>query len=89
MASNMAQAASCKQQGADGAAGGPRADILDAIFLEHPPFLDWVGELRSAGVRARVVGGLAGPIKLERSCHWLQAVADGRFRLDDEAGFRV
>jgi methylenetetrahydrofolate reductase (NADPH) len=132
---------------------GLELTFLTQFFFEHSPFLDWVGELRSAGVRARVVGGLAGPTKLStlikfamrcgagasmrvltarpaaftkllgdhgpesvldglaqarcegasdfagvhlfcfggfiRSCQWLQAVAGGRFLLDDAAGFRV
>jgi methylenetetrahydrofolate reductase (NADPH) len=127
--------------------------LLTQFFFEPSPFLDWVRELRSAGVQARVVGGLAGPTKLGtlvkyamrcgagpsirvltsrpqsftkllgdhgpesvlrglaearcenasdfagvhlfcfggfiRTCQWLQAIADGRFILDDAGGFRV
>ncbi len=43
---------------------GLELTFLTQFFFEHAPFLDWVGELRSAGVQARVVGGLAGPTKL-------------------------
>src|ERR1700722_4997267 len=127
--------------------------LLTQFFFEQGPFLDWVRELRSGGVQARVVGGLAGPTKLSplirfamrcgagasmrvltarpaaftrvlgdhgpesvlsalaqarcdgtgdfagvhlfcfggfvRTCRWLQAIADGRFMLDDTDGFRV
>ncbi len=132
---------------------GLELTLLTQFFFEEAPFLDWVRELRSAGVRARLVGGLAGPTKLGtlikfamrcgagpsmrvlsarpraftkllgdhgpesvlrglaearcgnssdfagvhlfcfggfvRTCQWLQAVADGRFILDDADGFRV
>jgi methylenetetrahydrofolate reductase (NADPH) len=132
---------------------GLELTFLTQFFFEHSPFLDWVRELRSAGVQARVIGGLAGPTKLTtlirfamrcgagasmrvltarpaaftkllgdhgpesvlsglaqarcegvsnfagvhlfcfggfvRTCQWLRAVADGRFTLDDTAGFRV
>jgi methylenetetrahydrofolate reductase (NADPH) len=127
--------------------------LLTQFFFEPGPFLEWVRELRSAGVQARVVGGLAGPTKLTtlikfamrcgagasmrvltarpaaftkllgdhgpesvmsalaqarleessdlagvhlfcfggliRTCRWLQAIADGRFMVDDADGFRV
>jgi methylenetetrahydrofolate reductase (NADPH) len=132
---------------------GLELTLLTQFFFEAAPFLDWVGELRLAGVTARVVGGLAGPTKLGtlikfamrcgagasmrvltarpaaftkllgdhgpesvlaalaqakceaagdfagvhlfcfggfvRTCRWLQAIAEGRFRLDDAEGFRV
>ena len=132
---------------------GLELTLLTQFFFEQGPFLDWVRELRSAGVRARVVGGLAGPTKLStlikfaircgagasmrvltarpgaitkllgdhgpegvlsalaqarceetsdfagvhlfcfggfvRTCRWLQAIADGRFKLDDADGFKV
>jgi methylenetetrahydrofolate reductase (NADPH) len=132
---------------------GLELTLLTQFFFEQAPFLDWVRELRSAGVQARVVGGLAGPTKLRtlikfavrcgagasmrvltsrpaaftkllgdhgpesvlnalaqarceatsdfagvhlfcfggfvRTCRWLQAIADGRFVLDDADGFRV
>jgi methylenetetrahydrofolate reductase (NADPH) len=127
--------------------------LLTQFFFEEQPFLEWVREMRSAGVQARLVGGLAGPTRLGtlikfamrcgagasmrvltarpqaftkllsdhgpetvlsglaqaraemtsdfsgvhlfcfggfvRTCRWLQAVADGRFLLDDADGFRV
>lgn len=132
---------------------GLELTILTQFFFEEAPFLDWVHELRSGGVRARVVAGLAGPTKLStlikfamrcgagasmrvltahpaaitkllgahgpervlsglaqarcagasdfagvhlfcfggfvRTCQWLQVIADGRFMLDEAAGFRV
>jgi methylenetetrahydrofolate reductase (NADPH) len=132
---------------------GLELTLLTQFFFEQGPFLDWVRELRSTGVRARVVGGLAGPTKLStlikfamrcgagasmrvltarpaaftkllgdhgpesvisalaqarldessdfagvhlfcfggfvRTCRWLQAIAEGRFILDDAEGFRV
>ena len=132
---------------------GLELTLVTQFFFEESPFLDWVRELRSAGVQARVVGGLAGPTKLGtlikfamrcgagpsmrvltarpgnftkllgdhgpesvltglagalcqnssdfagvhlfcfggflRTCQWLQAIADGRFVLDDADGFRV
>ena len=132
---------------------GLELTLLTQFFFEDAPFLDWVRELRSAGVRARLVGGLAGPTRLgtlikfamrcgagpsvrvltarpkaftkllgdhgpesvlrglaEARCEnssdfagvhlfcfggfvrtgqWLQAIADGRFMLDDADGFRV
>jgi len=43
---------------------GLELTLLTQFFFEQSPFLDWVRELRSAGVQARVVGGLAGPTKL-------------------------
>jgi methylenetetrahydrofolate reductase (NADPH) len=132
---------------------GLELTLLTQFFFEQAPFLDWVRELRSAGVQARVVGGLAGPTRLStlirfamrcgagasmrvltarpaaftrllgdhgpesvlrglaqarcekssdfagvhlfcfggfvRTCRWLQAIAAGRFILDDVEGFRV
>jgi len=132
---------------------GLELTLLTQFFFEQRPFLDWVRELRSAGVQACVVGGLAGRTKLStlfkfamrcgagasmrvltarpqaftkllgdhgpesvlrglaearcektsdfagvhlfcfggfvRTCRWLQAIADGRFILDDAEGFRV
>lgn len=38
--------------------------LVTQFFFEHAPFLDWVSDLRSHGVRAAVVGGLAGPAGL-------------------------
>jgi methylenetetrahydrofolate reductase (NADPH) len=43
---------------------GLELTLLTQFFFEQGPFLDWVRELRSAGVQARVVAGLAGPTKL-------------------------
>jgi methylenetetrahydrofolate reductase (NADPH) len=127
--------------------------LVTQFFFEETPFLAWVRELRSAGVEARIVGGVAGPTKLSslikyamrcgagasmkvltarpaaftkllgvhgpesilrglaaarndstgdfsgvhlfcfggfvKTCQWLQAIADGRFRLDDGDGFKV
>jgi len=132
---------------------GLELTLLTQFFFEQRPFLEWVREMRSAGVQARLVGGLAGPTKLGtlikfamrcgagasmrvltarpraftqllgdhgpetvltglaqarcemtsdfsgvhlfcfggfvRTCRWLQAIADGRFILDDADGFRV
>src|ERR1700722_566170 len=132
---------------------GLELTLLTQFFFEQGPFLDWVRELRVAGVQARLVGGLAGPTKLStlikfaircgagasmrvltarpaaftkllgdhgpesvlsalaqarweetsdfagvhllcfggfvRPCRWLQAIADGRFVLDDADGFKV
>ena len=132
---------------------GLELTLLTQFFFEQTPFLDWVRELRSAGVQARLVGGLAGPTRLSslikfalrcgagtsmrvltarpaaftkllgdhgpegvlrglaqarcekssdfagvhlfcfggfvRTCRWLQAIADGRFIVDDAEGFRV
>jgi methylenetetrahydrofolate reductase (NADPH) len=38
--------------------------LVTQFFFEHAPFLEWVDELRSQGVRARMVAGLAGPAGL-------------------------
>jgi methylenetetrahydrofolate reductase (NADPH) len=38
--------------------------LVTQFFFEQTPFLEWARELRAAGVRARIVGGLAGPTKL-------------------------
>jgi len=43
---------------------GLELTLLTQFFFEQKPFLDWVAELRSAGVQARVVGGVVGPTKL-------------------------
>ena len=43
---------------------GLELTFLTQFFFEQGPFLDWVRELRSAGVQARIVGGLAGPTRL-------------------------
>ena len=43
---------------------GLELTLVTQFFFEESPFLEWVRELRSAGVEARIVGGLAGPTKL-------------------------
>jgi methylenetetrahydrofolate reductase (NADPH) len=43
---------------------GLELTLLTQFFFEQGPFLDWVRELRSGGVQARLVGGLAGPTRL-------------------------
>jgi methylenetetrahydrofolate reductase (NADPH) len=43
---------------------GLEVTLVAQFFFEHAPFVDWVSELRSQGVRARIVGGLAGPAGL-------------------------
>ena len=132
---------------------GLELTLVTQFFFEQTPFLAWAHELRSAGVRARIVGGLAGPTKLSslikfamrcgagasmrvltarpaaftkllgdhgpesvlrglaqarcdntsdfsgvhlfcfggfvKTCQWLQAIAEGRFLLDDGEGFKV
>lgn len=40
---------------------GLKATFVTQFFFEHAPFLEWVRQLRTAGVRARIVAGLAGP----------------------------
>jgi methylenetetrahydrofolate reductase (NADPH) len=132
---------------------GLELTLVTQFFFEQTPFLEWAHELRSAGVQARIVGGLAGPTKLSslikfalrcgagasmrvltarpaaftkllgdhgpesvlrglaqarcdnssdfsgihlfsfggfvKTCQWLQAIAEGRFALDDGEGFKV
>jgi methylenetetrahydrofolate reductase (NADPH) len=132
---------------------GLELTLVTQFFFEQTPFLEWARELRSAGVQARIVGGLAGPTKLSslikfamrcgagasmrvltarpaaftkllgdhgpesvlrglaqarsdntsdfsgvhlfcfggfvKTCQWLQAIAEGRFLLDDGEGFKV
>jgi methylenetetrahydrofolate reductase (NADPH) len=132
---------------------GLELTLVTQFFFEQTPFLVWARELRSAGVQARIVGGLAGPTKLSslikfamrcgagasmrvltarpavftkllgdhgpesvlrglaqarsdnpsdfsgvhlfcfggflKTCRWLQAIAEGRFLLDDGEGFKV
>lgn len=43
---------------------GLEVTLVTQFFFEHAPFLEWVKELRSHHVRARIVGGLAGPAAL-------------------------
>lgn len=46
------------------AEAGLDVTLLTQFFFEPTPFLEWVSELRSHGIRARIVGGLAGPAGL-------------------------
>lgn len=132
---------------------GLQLALVTQFFFEHPPFLNWVDEMRRKGVKARLVGGLAGPASLTtlfkfavrcgagpsiralgarptslmkligergpetvmrglaeakvagitdfagvhlfcfggflKTCEWLHAVAEGRFKFDDRGGFEV
>lgn len=43
---------------------GLNLTFLTQFFFEHQPFLSWVDELRGQGVKARIIGGLAGPANL-------------------------
>ena len=43
---------------------GLQLSLVTQFFFEHQPFLKWVDELRQKGVKARIVGGLAGPAGL-------------------------
>jgi methylenetetrahydrofolate reductase (NADPH) len=43
---------------------GLTVSLVTQFFFEHTPFVEWVEELRSSGVQARLVGGLAGPARL-------------------------
>jgi methylenetetrahydrofolate reductase (NADPH) len=43
---------------------GLELTFMTQFFFQESPFLDWVRELRSAGVQARVVAGLVGPAKV-------------------------
>ena len=43
---------------------GLEVTLLTQFFFEHSPFLEWVSMLRSRGIHARTVGGLAGPAGL-------------------------
>jgi methylenetetrahydrofolate reductase (NADPH) len=42
-------------------AAGLETTLLTQFFFEAQPFIGWAGELRAAGVGARLVAGLAGP----------------------------
>lgn len=46
------------------AQAGLDVTLLTQFFFEPAPFLEWVSELRCDGIRARIVGGLAGPAGL-------------------------
>jgi methylenetetrahydrofolate reductase (NADPH) len=127
--------------------------LVTQFFFDHAPFLEWVSEMRAKGIKARIVGGLAGPASLTtlfkfavrcgagppiralgarptslmklvgdrgpedvvrglaearvrgeadftgvhmfcfggylKTCEWLNAVANGRFKLNDRASFAV
>jgi methylenetetrahydrofolate reductase (NADPH) len=43
---------------------GLETTLLTQFFFEAQPFLDWAGEMRAAGVTARLVAGLAGPASI-------------------------
>jgi len=43
---------------------GLEATLLTQFFFESAPFLEWAAELRAKGVKAHLVGGLAGPAGL-------------------------
>ncbi len=43
---------------------GLRASLVTQFFFEADPFLSWERELHAAGVRARLVAGLAGPARI-------------------------
>jgi methylenetetrahydrofolate reductase (NADPH) len=43
---------------------GLEATLLTQFFFEAQPFINWAGELRAAGVDARLVAGLAGPASI-------------------------
>jgi methylenetetrahydrofolate reductase (NADPH) len=42
---------------------GLEVTLVTQFFFEHLPFLEWVGDLRARDVRARLVGGVAGPAR--------------------------
>jgi methylenetetrahydrofolate reductase (NADPH) len=43
---------------------GLEVTLVTQFFFEPTPFLQWAGELRARGIRARIVAGLAGPAGL-------------------------
>ena len=43
---------------------GLHVSIMTQFFFEAEPFLQWVAEMRAAGVQAQLVGGLVGTTKL-------------------------
>src|SRR5687767_14485412 len=45
-------------------AAGLEATLLTQFFFEAQPFVDWASQLRSDGVQARLVAGLAGPASM-------------------------
>lgn len=46
------------------AASGMEVSLMTQFFFEAAPFLQWANDIRAAGVRARLIGGLVGPTKL-------------------------
>ncbi len=53
-----------KAKAAIAAAAGLEASFVTQFFFESEPFLTWAKEMQSAGVKARLVAGLAGPAKI-------------------------
>jgi methylenetetrahydrofolate reductase (NADPH) len=47
-----------------GAAHGQEIVFLTQFFFDPAPFLAWVGRLRAAGIKSRVVAGVAGPAQI-------------------------
>ena len=46
------------------AASGMEVSLMTQFFFEAAPFLQWANDIRAAGVRAQLIGGLVGPTKL-------------------------
>ena len=42
---------------------GLDVSLVTQFFFEHAPFVEWAGDLRARGIRARIVGGIAGPAR--------------------------
>jgi len=55
--------AECEKSTLAGEAG-LEVTLLTQFFFESAPFLKWTQEMRSRGVTARIVGGLAGPASI-------------------------
>jgi methylenetetrahydrofolate reductase (NADPH) len=53
-----------REKAEEAAHAGLEVTLLTQFFFERQPFVDWVGQLRASGVRARVVAGLTGPAKI-------------------------
>lgn len=53
-----------RDKAALGAVLGLDVALLTQVVFEHAPLLQWASELRSAGVRSRMVAGLAGPASI-------------------------
>jgi len=47
-----------------GAEQGLEVSLVTQFFFEADPFLDWAQEIRAAGLRCRLVAGLAGPARI-------------------------